>query len=434
MIDLYNADSRSIDAQVLMYLTDVPIVLDKESYLMSFNMLEELGSDSAANVSGEVSANSLDLKLFNDNGIFSPSNTASIYYGLMKAGVKAVVQIRPDSEAAWDDLGTFYVSDWYAEVTSLCASVTCYDRLKDALNLARTTYIKSGSTFIEAFDDILTSAALPRDIDQSIAGTLDWWYGLTPISKTLRGLAGASLSAIFCDRHDKVNVLNLQSVKSVIATVTDDDQIISATVPQSINRDYDGITLTLNNTQLSDVTTVLDIKKLDVAAGSTKLTGMMFSNPSVVILDEIQLASSNQLVKPGLVSYTPSDMALDVVNTDVLPATCALAVQGRHIEVTKVVHASYGTNALSVDNAYIQNGDAATRVAESLNKFVVNNLPFLELSIRGNPSYTLGSKITAISSKYNILFTGIVKRATYTYDGSLKCTLVLLDSRILEVS
>ena len=134
MSALYNSISRKIDARLEFYFTSEPVVITNSDYLISFNLLEELGSDAEANPIGAVSANGLDIVLYNENGIFSPANPQSPYYGLMRSGVRVIVKLRPAVGAEWDELGTFYVNDWYAEDTGLQASLTYYDKLYDALN------------------------------------------------------------------------------------------------------------------------------------------------------------------------------------------------------------------------------------------------------------------------------------------------------------
>ena len=153
MSALYNAASRKIDALLEFYFTTEPVKITNDDFLISFNLLEELGSDAEANPIGDVSANELDIVLYNKDGIFSPANLNSPYYGLMRSGLKVVVKLRPAPDAEWDEVGTFYVSDWYAEVTGMQASVTCFDKLYDALNSAPPTLpVTNNVTYQDAFD------------------------------------------------------------------------------------------------------------------------------------------------------------------------------------------------------------------------------------------------------------------------------------------
>ncbi|MFA6870380.1 MAG: hypothetical protein WCQ63_05320, partial [Methanomethylophilus sp.] len=268
MSALYNAQSRQIDAQLDFYFTSTPVPIDKSNYLISFNLLEELGKDAESNPIGDVSANELDIKLFNDNGIFSPSNTNSPYYGLMKAGVKVVAKMRASESSDWDDLGTFYVNDWCAEVTGLQASVTCYDKMHDVISSPIPVLpVTKNILYKDAFIAFLDALGVHHNVDTNIAGAMSWWYALPKSADTLKNLSSASMSAVFCDRHDTVRVLNVAAAKEVNETLTDGDQIISASITQSITRDYDGLDISINSAQLSDTDTLLDIKEHIIGAG-----------------------------------------------------------------------------------------------------------------------------------------------------------------------
>lgn len=435
MSALYNSISRKIDARLEFYFTSEPVVITNSDYLISFNLLEELGSDAEANPIGAVSANGLDIVLYNENGIFSPANPQSPYYGLMRSGVRVIVKLRPAVGAEWDELGTFYVNDWYAEVTGLQASLTCYDKLYDALNSpAPALPVTKETTYYDAFDAYLKALGYKHTLDTDLRGTMSWWYTLPEAAETLRNLADACRAAVFCDHHDNIRVLNLAATRAVAATLTDDNQIIKATVPQSINRNYAGLDVSIYNTQLSDQIQVLDMKEHSVPVGTTESNLSQFSKRPVARLECVTLTTPNTLVELSGYKYTSDAISLKTRNMNADNVTAAVAAYGKIAEAVKTTYYTYGNNPLVYDNVYTQTADMAGRTSRMLEKFIKSALPTLALSIRGNPQLNLGDKITVSSERYNLLFTGILQRASYTYNGALRCDINLVDSNILEVS
>lgn len=434
MSALYNAQSRQIDAQLDFYFTSTPVPIDKSNYLISFNLLEELGKDAESNPIGDVSANELDIKLFNDNGIFSPSNTNSPYYGLMKAGVKVVAKMRASESSDWDDLGTFYVNDWCAEVTGLQASVTCYDKMHDVISSPIPVLpVTKNILYKDAFIAFLDALGVHHNVDANIAGAMSWWYALPKSADTLKSLSSASMSAVFCDRHDTVRVLNVATAKEVKETLTDGDQIISASITQSITRDYDGLDISINSAQLSDTDTLLDIKEHIIGAGVSNSGAVAFNTRPVARLECVLLDVASTDVDLLGYSYTTDTIELNMRNDDAAQLSAAIKAYGRVVETVKTTYETYGSNPLVFDNEYAQTEEVVDVIRDMLARFIASQLHVLSLTIRGNPKLQLGDKLTVHSAKYNLLFTGILQRARYTYDGALRCNISLVDSRILEV-
>lgn len=435
MSELYNAPSRQIDAQLEFYFTSTPVLVDKSNYLISFDLLEETGKDSESNPIGDASANELDITLFNDKGIFSPSNPESIYYGYMREGVKVVVKMRPSEASDWDELGTFYVKDWNAEVTGLQATVTCYDKMYSALNAPIPMLpVANNASYTDAFKAFFTGLSVGHSVDSTLVGSIPWWYVLAKSADTIKSLAGACAAAVFCDRHDNIRVLNTAAAKAVKSTLTDQDQVISASIKQSISKEHDGLDISINNTQLSDTDVLVDVKEHVVIPGFMKSNPIAFSNRPVARLECVTVNAKSQRVDLLGFSYTTDKFEVSTRNDGPESDVVAVSAYGRVVESVKSLYTSYGANPLTFDNEYVQTENAAAKVAARLKKYIDSALPTLDLVIRGNPTYQLGDKLTVESIKYNLSFTGLLQRAHYFYDGALHCDIKLVDSSILEVS
>ena len=102
-----NNDSRYLDVRLDIYFTSTPLSVSKSDYLIDADWLEE-GSAESSNPFGAISSNELSFRLFNDNGMFSPTNVSSPYFGKIKAGVPVELFIKPiydDEEVEWVQLG-----------------------------------------------------------------------------------------------------------------------------------------------------------------------------------------------------------------------------------------------------------------------------------------------------------------------------------------
>ena len=91
-----------------------------------------------------------------------------------------------------------------------------------------------------------------------------------------------------------------------------------------------------------------------------------------------------------------------------------------------------GNNLLSISNFYIQSKELAQAIYTKVNAYISNTLPILELSIRGNPKFELGDIICAKSARYNLNYTGVLIKQTFSYDGGLSSNISLLNLNVLQ--
>ena len=75
----FNSRSRQIELKLDIYfdgMMTTPFTVSKSDYLIDAEWLEEISADSS-NPLGVISSNELSFRLFNKDGIFSPTNTLS---------------------------------------------------------------------------------------------------------------------------------------------------------------------------------------------------------------------------------------------------------------------------------------------------------------------------------------------------------------------
>lgn len=429
----YNADSRAIESKIEIFFDATPITIDKDDYLIDWNILEEVGNDSNNNPIGDTSANDFSFSLFNEEGIFSPANTTGPYYGKIKSGVKVIPYLRTKN-TNWIQMGVFYVNEWNANITSLQATVSCYDDLNNIFSSdPPKPPVREQITIADAYEELLTALSAPHVIDPSLTNVLDWWYVLSDNKATLQTLSTGAMAACFCNRMGIVNVINMTTPKSVRATITDQDQLISAEIKQSLSKEFDGAIVMLNKHQLTDLKELLNIKDLVLPVGTLNSDTTQFAVVPVIRVEVAKLISNLPNTQFVTFSATPYDVLYTLSNTGDDTANVTLVFSGRSIEILKSEYFKSGINPLSLDNIYVQTPIIADQQRQILTRFANSNLPFLDLEVRGNPLLHLGDKITVYSEKYSINFTGYILRQQFNYTGALHAQIRLIAADILEV-
>lgn len=430
----YNAKSRMLECRLDVYFegsTEEPVSITKDDYLITWDLLEEVSADSGAPFAS-VSANELSFELANIGDVFNPINTDSPYYGKIVVGLQIDLYIRPVSanQFTWDQLGTFYLSDWQLGFAGQTVSATATDKVSKIINATRVklpVYKNIAyNTFIQHF---FTKLGMPITLDSALIGTLRYGYHVLRNADFLNNIAGGLQVFIFCDHSGTLVTRYMHKTVVLAHTITDDDQIVEPTTKQSILLQYDGVSIRALIPQLSNVTTLYsesDIENFE----QTAYTGRTFSNVPVVNVAYVTSSGDD----------SPLIDELKYNATDIVSFTLANAFRGRielcgqYVQTTEVCAEDVGrSNALKFSNIYIQTEAYLDTFKTFMDAYVQSELPVLEITVRGNPRFALGEKIRVHSVRYNLDFTGILIRQSLRYDGGLAGTITLLNAEILEV-
>lgn len=435
----YNAQSRSIQLKLDVYfngLSAAPLEITRDNYLIDSDILEEACADDS-NPFGKVSANELSFSLYNESGIFNPTNAASPYYGRIRVGVPIKAYIRPsvaDAELNWDELGTFYVSDWSAAITGTSAYVTASDKMYDVFSLPQPKMpVMANVCMHDVFKSFFEHIGVGANIDERLTEMLVYAYNISKNADFLNEMSVGSQSFVFCDRQGIPTVKYARAKQDTAYTLTDADQIISVSSKQSALLEYDGAEVVMNEPQQTKETVVLSMKDFVVKPGTTKNELVSFTTTPVVKLLKTSLIGTGK-VKVNKLVASSVDLSFSVANESGVEVTCDFDVYGSCIESVSSTFAGVGNNLLKVDNRYVQKKEYAETFYRFLRAYVTSHVPVLELTIRGNPKYQPGDKLRIVSEKYNIDYTGILIRQQFSYNGALSSTIKVFNSQILEVS
>lgn len=435
----YNEQSRYIVMKLNIYfdgLNNEPLEVTKDTYLIDAELLEETSADSK-NPFGSVSSNELSFSLYNENGLFSPTNRESTYYGKIKTGVPIVAYLGPevdDANITPDKLGLFYVTDWNAEITGITAEVVANDLIYAIFNLPQVALpVTANSTMLQLYRDFFEAIGVEASIDEELTETLPFSYCVDANKEFLNELAVGSQTYVFCNRNGIPRVEYARGPQEVKHTLTDNDQIVNISSKQSILVEYTGAEVIMNKPQESNVETLLSINNLVVPAEGYESTLTSFNKKPVYKITAAMLEGSADAFVSNIVA-TCLDVLYSIENTTGIEITNKLEILGTYIDVVSSSH-TYGSGSLlSVDNIYIQTNEYAEKFLRFLKAYVDSDVPVLELEIRGNPKYLPGEKLHIVSEKYNVDFTGVLMRQHYKYDGGLSSTIKVINSNIMEVT
>ena len=437
----FNAHSRCILLKLDIFFDGLqkdPLTVTREDYLIDADILDEAGAEDN-NPLGAISANELSSSLYNEDGIFSPTNPESPYYGKIKVNVPIIPYMKPDmddgTEVNWIKMGVYYVSDWNATVTGAAASITANDKLQQVfLEPAPVIPVGLNRTQAAFFQEVFDALGYAAKISQDLNATLLYTFTEGEQKKFLQEMLQGAIAYCTCDKNGGIVIEPLDSTRPLRATITDADQIISVDAEQSIVKTYGGVELTYVLPQLTEAIQLLEIKEANVPAGIFTHNKVAFSKGPAKVITNVCAITENKEV--AIVDYvnSPWDITLITKNESTTKATSDLAVYGIAVDFVETILTDNVSNVLKVKNRYIQSTEYAIKYKEMLEAFVNSDMPTLTLQVRGNPLLNVGDKIRVQSERYNLDFTGVLQRINYKYVGSLSCEITLLNSAILEVS
>jgi hypothetical protein len=421
----YNAESRELVAKIDIYFDGpgaAPFTITRDDYLVDFEVSEDFGIEDDSPLA-HFTANVLDVTIVNLEGIFSPSNTASPFYGKIKQGVEIRAYIKPaDEDIDWDILGKFYVMNWDVSSDYLHVNITAYDAANSIISDTEIPKMR-----VVQKDTLTYLQELLNGLSVHFYDTLQETPFLFPLDTkraTIDEIVNAQYKVICCDREGNVNIGTLPW-SNPSRVITDHDQIVEAAIPQTFIKQYDDASLEYYIPELMTSQRVLSLSNLTLLPGLNTFNNATFDAEAVSAIEYIQVIGPSNVI--ALIDTAASrSVSLTLNNQNADNVLADLLIYGTMVNLTMFEHVGTG-RCVKKSNRFIQTPEAAALYRNYLSTFVRADMQTISVRIRGNPKIQMGSLITVQSEKYSLDYTGIVVELKHTYNGGLSGEMVLLN-------
>lgn len=428
---MYNAQSRFLHQKLNVYFVpgQNPLEVTRDDYLLSTTILEE-SSKVSDSPFGDVTSNELSCVLLNSNGMFNPINAQGPYYGRIKRGIRIEAFIRPDGEEEWDPQGVFYVTDWVTGTTGLRADITAYDALYNVIHGPVPPFPVYRDIPFNKFAEIyfgFFGYTVKTDIDT----VLPYVYtsGYTSNKAFLTDLMKSIVADCFCDHNGAICVVSKVAARPTRIELTDDDQIISVDIKQSITTNYDSVSVAYNKCRELENQTLLDVPSLELKPGMNETSKLTFSSQPVLSVNSIK-TTGTEVAKVVSFEASAKDFSAEIQST--VNTETALLVNGTVLDSVSIQLGDELEEPLKIESRFIQEESTAQAIKDYTESYIESNSPVLNLVVRGNPKLQLCDKIEVSSERYKTSYAGILVSAQYDYDGSLSCKMTLSNASVLK--
>lgn len=435
--DAINAHERHIEPFVDVYFNDIPTSFEG-TMIDTMSILEELKADSYSPL-GSISSNELYLSLANINRQLSPSSASSPYYGKMTPNVKIKPYLRcyiNDTEYFNVALGTFFSDDWQDDTDSTLINVTAYDRLYflKSKNFAGTR-IMGNVSYATLFEVLFKSVGLTEaeyNIDPALSSIVvtNAWIPNGSFASAAQFLSEGSISFVFVDRYNIINVQRINKNRPKMATVHDNNQVIKMSIPTAYSSTYSKLSVPITNTKFGTETEVLNMGNISCANGLTTLSNCTFSKTPVGIVTDIVVTSRNVSVE---YYNATTDTITIVLNNTGQVENISIIVKGIPLDLSTQAYSMedltikgiIGERIQSIENSLVQTTTMAQNICNDLFPIVTNPHANILLTLRGNPFFTPGNILEAFSDIDQVsLHKILIYRHKLVFSGGLSSDVV----------
>ena len=396
-----NADERRIKPKVLVYFDGdgQPPVEFNEDTVVNISLLEEAQAESD-NPLGLVSANEVTISFDNSSRDFTPTNSASPYYGKLRPNILVKPYLGLETSPGvfeYVPLGVFRTGDWSAPSESVEAIVSGNDKLYEVGNKdVPTLLVQTNITVAGMFKLLFQALGLAPDqyeIDASLAQQIAiGWFPKGKVRDALQALSIAGNCSVSANRYGVIRVKNNFKSGSAAAVLTDTDQIVIAENPQRYLDTYNTVTIYHKLPYLKISSSLIKIDSITIPNGGFIFQDLEFSSGPVAIIDQVSLVGAKNAVVDSI-EYGAWTITLSVSNPG--PAeTVTLEMLGQTVETLNSAYtiaddalaAEWGKKELKIDNQLIQDKEAAKLYAQSFLWLLKDPYMNFSLDIRGDPS------------------------------------------------
>lgn len=413
--------------------------------IISLQITEEREISNGSLPIGNITANEIDLKLYNRNRRFDADNVLSPIYGVVRPNrrIEAFLGVRlPGGGVEYAPLGTFWCGDWDAPENDIYAATTGLDKLEILRNkIYSSSYVLENANLYDLAVNILTDAGLANSeywIDPDLENYVVpyAWFDQKSHREALRILAEACGGQCYMSRDNILRIEGpafLQTERTVSQlTITGNDYFaLSNPAVYSEIANY----IQANTQPLASVGESQQVYKSDSPVSinvdeSKTMTIFFNANPVInasVGISDYPAGTSISNITCYAWGATFTVEAGDVGGTFSVEANgYPLSVQGSQLVLSFDENSIKNNGQLKYqfsDNPLIQSVEMGKRLTDAvleLSKDPRNNLDMSQW--RGNPALELGDRIT-VPSRRGSSSDYWVTAQTLEWTGTLQATL-----------
>jgi hypothetical protein len=445
--------------------------------LFSISLLEEREVSSGSLPIGNISANEIDLSIYNRARKFDAGNSESKLYQMIKPNRKVrawlglvgasegtreavksamfgmcmdVYKITAGSEVVWVPLGTFYTLDWTVPENDITADTTARDRLQllDNSYYSADEFLQNTTLYALAID-ILTDAGLRTDeywVDTELQEyPVAWGCAITKPDdashrECLRMVVEACLGQCYVNRNGILRIEGpsyLENEKTAVQLEITADDYFEKDNPANYEDLANYVTVTTQPLaeakEASDVYTTDSDSPETVEAGEIKTITINWDDIAINCSASLEAVEGGSLPSGLTISaavYRPYGADITVsgaitAGTFLIKVTgTVLAVENESVVIAKDTDSirENGQKSFEIDeNPLIQTKEIAQKIADKCLALSKDPRRDLEMTWRGDPALELGDRINVPDSKKTTADFWIISNQI-DWDGTLEVT------------
>lgn len=407
-------------------------ILYTDDDLLSIDFMEELTFNDTVTTLGSISANETTVVISNIDKEFFYDNPNSMIKDQLRKNRKIVpwlgVEIVPD-KIEWHRLGTFWSDQWDVPVEDLVASVTGYDTLYVLNNLSFIDHqVYENKSVKELLEIVFTNAKtqfalIEWYIEPALNDTIIKyaWFEKGTHTQALKKIASSGLINIFCDRQGVINcVLRRVTQKNYQDTWSDYTNVISKTYPSMYKLLSNQINVSVTSITVAESSQILnaqdDFSVINELTLDFQFNAPYLRNGTLSVNSDTSVTYTYEAYSWGVrVHFTGTGTVYSV--SFVGDSLATKVSTARTAQDTKRILLD-GLQQVTIAHDFIQSGDSAQQLADSILAITSDDNYYVEVSYIGDIVDTLGDPIRLLdgiapSDRY------ILSRNKLMYDGSL---------------
>lgn len=392
------------------FLPSIISVYDGDD-IVSFDILEEMEYSNGSLPIGNISANSLELKLQNIDDDFYSENDLSALHHLIKPNRKIQVEVGLDlygTGIEYIPLGTYFSGDWVTSDRSAVASTTALDRMAQLKNITyqSSTVWTDRSLYLIAEEILLDAKTYIPDLEYSIDTALELitipyvYFEKKTHFEALKDVAIAAIGYCYVDRNGVINLIGSDAIEAVTSSTYEitKENYFDKEQPAKTGEIKNYISVTTRPlVPAASANIYLSDESISIGAGESQTITCNFTsvpciNPLAILTDHdpalVTIASATYYAWGAVVTVT----ATGITSYKISISGQALIVQGQetYTEQSDTSITEYGLKKYDFpENHLVQDSIMARLIA--LNLMVSYQIPKRDINIdwRGDPSIEL---------------------------------------------